>query len=135
MGLYKKYILKIIFNFIIIYFLILVVCEDITSLTKNGLIPEGIYDLVIDKGCLDCLFSNPNNTSCDENVLNSLKEINKIITNRSSYYLFSTCKPDKLIGQLTSVFNTKIEIEEISKNKLKNKLKLTIIFIIYNLHF
>ncbi len=73
---------------------------------------------MIDKGCFDCLLSEPNQHKSEENLINALKEINKIMSANSCYYLFSTCKPEKIISLITSAFNAKIEIEEISKKFL-----------------
>ncbi len=77
--------------------------------------PSNFYDIIIDKGCLDCILSEPNQEISEEKFISSLKEINKMmLSDNGKFYYFSSSKPDRKIGYLSAVFNGKIEIEEIS---------------------
>jgi hypothetical protein len=82
------------------------------------LIPENFYDKVIDKGCLDCIMTNPKNP--EENFKTCLQEIFRSMKINGVFYYISTSKPDKRISLITSAsLNLKIEIEEISKYSIQ----------------
>ena len=83
-------------------------------MTKGDLMPVNFYDIIIDKGCLDCIMTESTQENADSKMINSLKEINKIMSDNGTFYYFSTGKPEKRISYLSQVFNCKIEIEEIS---------------------
>ncbi len=86
-----------------------------TKEEKNEMIPSGHYDYVIDKACLDCLMTNGEDT--EENFIKALNQINLCMGENSTFFYFSTGKPEKRISLITRVFrNCKIDIEEIGKN-------------------
>lgn len=83
-----------------------------TKEEKNEMIPTGHYDYVIDKACLDCLLTNGENT--EEIFIKALIQINTCMAENSTFFYFSTGKPDKRISLITRVFrDCKIDIEEI----------------------
>lgn len=90
------------------------VCIDVCKLTHFDLIPDDFYDVVIDKGCLDCILSDPKNAQ--EKFSAAIKEIYKTMKKDGILYYLSTAKPEKRISFLTNTnHNAKVEIEEISK--------------------
>lgn len=94
--------------------LYIVACVDIANLTLDELVPDNFYDIVIDKGCLDCVLTNSNNTN--NSYSNIVKEIYKTMKEESVFYLFSTSKPDKKINVLSSSgVKVTLEVQEISK--------------------
>jgi hypothetical protein len=90
----------------------LVQCEDVCDLTKN-VIPEDYYDLIIDKGCLDCLMTD--NQYAVHSFTNGIREIYKCLKPESELFVYiSTGRPDKRISLSTGTeFKVKIDIEEI----------------------
>jgi hypothetical protein len=93
------------------------VCEDVIKLTKEELIPENFYDIVIDKGCIDCILSDSDKLA-DINMSDAMKEIKKIMTENAYFYNFSTVRPEKKVPIINASFNSKIDIEEISKKHI-----------------
>lgn len=94
-----------------------VALQDINRLTKDGLIPESFYDIIIDKACLDCVLSDPDG---EEKFKACIHEVLNALTINGIFYYISTGKPDRRINMITSVdVNLKIDIEEIS-NRLPN---------------
>lgn len=86
-------------------------------LTKDGLIPEKNYDIVIDKGCTDCLMSDPSK-NVTTNLTNAFREIYNTMKDTAIFYLVSTCKAEKRISYLTSAgSSTNINMIELSIKK------------------
>ena len=82
------------------------------------MIPDDFYNIVIDKGCIDCIFSEPNYEKSEENFKNALNEVKKVMTADAVFFYISTSKTEQKISLLKSVFTGNIEIEEISKIRL-----------------
>ncbi len=75
-------------------------------MAENGFI-ENCFDIVIDKGCLDCITTG---------YSNALKKIYHSLNIGGTFYYVSTVKPVRRVGILTdSDYKIKIDIEEISK--------------------
>ena len=69
------------------------ICQDITSIDWNtsgpGTVEEDSYDLVIDKGCLDCVL-------CSEDQqlgISAIENIHKLLTRGGLYFLVSRGSP------------------------------------------
>ncbi len=90
------------------YFITIVVCEDITKISQQEeLIPQNFYDIVIEKGCVDCLLSSP-----EEKISLAFSEIKNIMTKTGVFYSFSYCEPEKRIPIMSEIFSSINKIEK-----------------------
>jgi hypothetical protein len=80
----------------------------LVRLTKDELIPENFYDIVIDKACIDCISSNPER----DNIINAFNEIKKIMTDHASFYHITTNSPESK-GPVISVNFQNTDVEDI----------------------
>jgi hypothetical protein len=84
-------------------------------MTVDDIVPEGFYDIVIDKGCTDCLMTEPGKNG-GINMTKAMKEIYKTMKEHAVLYMISTAKPEKRISYLTSVgTSVSVDIDTISK--------------------
>jgi hypothetical protein len=76
-------------------------------MAENGFV-ENCFDIILDKGCLDCVQS--------QDLPNAIKEIYHSLNIDGTFYYVSTANPVKRANILTDTqFKIKLDIEEISK--------------------
>ena len=75
-------------------------------MAENGFV-ENCFDIVLDKGCLDCVQS--------QDLPNAIKEIYHSLNTDGTFYYVSTANPVKRANILTDTqYKIKLDIEEIS---------------------
>jgi len=70
-----------------------------------------MYDFILDKGCLDCILTGPQDLDlCDK----ALTEIYKTLKVNGIFYMISVGKPEERISTIIKTHKWQIEIEKIS---------------------
>jgi hypothetical protein len=79
-------------------------------MAENGFI-ENCFDIILDKGCLDCIQTN--------DLPNAIKEIYHSLNLNGTFYFISTAKPAKRVNILSDTqYRIKLNIEEIGNVSL-----------------
>lgn len=91
----------------------------------DEIVPEDLrFNLIIDKGCLDCIiyegFSNENNENPSEEILiKSLENISNFLAPKGVFIYVSILEPNIVYNILPKYLkNCNIEHEEISKKEI-----------------
>ena len=85
-------------------------CYDILDL--NDYSYDKDYNIIIDKGCLDCIISEPKNGQ--ENFIKAFKNLMSLLNEDGIFYYFSTANDRENLFQLSS--KIKCEITKIDMN-------------------
>ena len=88
--------------------------EDILKLDKK--MYEGNFDVVIDKGCIDCMLSAPKNA--EENFSNAISFVISSLIDKGCFYYFSYGKPEERINLFYSIPRIKLKMEVIDMNTI-----------------
>ena len=88
-------------------------CVDVLNLSSDEGVPENFYDVILDKGCLDCLMSDPNDAEGKFNA--SLNHIMKSLKDNGTFYYITTGKPEDRINLLNASENIKFKMNKLGK--------------------
>jgi hypothetical protein len=95
---------------------------DITILDPYQCKFDGLFSVIIDKGCLDCILSDPENG--EEKFVKALDYIIFVLTKKGIFYYFSDGKIENRINLFYRVPNIRYRVETIDMNSnIKEEFK------------
>lgn len=89
-------------------------CENIINIDKK--VYEGIFNVVIDKGCIDCILSDPKNA--EETFIDAMNVVKCSLVENGVFYYFSYGKLEERVNILFRVPGIKYRVAVIDMNTI-----------------
>lgn len=89
-------------------------CENIINIDKK--VFEGIFNVVIDKGCIDCILSDPKNA--EETFIDAMNLVKYSLVENGVFYYFSYGKLEERVNILFRVPGIKYRVAVIDMNTI-----------------
>ena len=86
--------------------------KNITEINQNDF--NNSYDVIIDKGCIDCILTDPSNG--ESKFMNTLKKITKFLKIKGKFYYFSYSDFSDRINYFYDIPNIKYECYQIPQH-------------------
>lgn len=94
--------------------------ETINILNVDKTIYKDVFSVVIDKGCIDCMLSDPKNA--EENFIEAMNIVKDSLTQEGVFYYFSYGKLEERVNLLFKVQGIKYRVAVIDMNNNGNEI-------------